>query len=746
MDQSKVDASKTQASAAPGSSPEIKLHFLDYWRIIRIRKTVILAVFLLVALTTTLVTFILPEAYSSTVRIQVEKEAPDVSVFSERTYSPGYDPYWIQTEFEKIQSKKVLYEVINRLDLNKAWARRYKESGSLQTEVTFMILKSMLDVRQSRNTSLIEIRVISENAQEAARIANEIALVYRITRQKSRMEVTDSGIAVLKTQWAEHDTACSNKQSLVHRLKDELKISDVEAEGGYQPSTLEPDTLRKLESLRIESEARLASMDTYYAKYKELKRSELKQAITVAFPDQQISQLLEQENSAQQKLAELKVSYADDYAEVRKVSEILRAVTNQVNERLDGFMSGLKTKVEAQRAEYSAFSNQVEVARMNDIKKSIERRDYFQGKRDLENMKGLRDKLKMQIIATEIESKVPKSLIVEIIDQAEPGLRPVRPNKAMNISLGVIVGLLIGVGLAFFIEYLDTSVKTIDDVERALQAPVLGVIPQNVGLLHEEGPDSPHAEAYRVLRTNVLFSRKDPSLNTFTVISGGAGEGKSTTLFNLAIVFAQNGQRVLLVDSDLRRPSLHKFLRLNNAIGLTSYLLRQNTLEEVIQTTKVPTLDFLPSGKMPSSSMGILSSVHMKELIQEVKRRYDYVFFDSPPIMGVSDASILASQVDMVLQVIQYRRYPQPMTIRAKQMVEKIGGNLLGVILNNINLAQDENYYYYSGYYYDYYSHSYDDYGHSYDEYRPRKGDAEGKDGKDGKGAKDEKLEIKTKY
>jgi polysaccharide biosynthesis transport protein len=139
----------------------------------------------------------------------------------------------------------------------------------------------------------------------------------------------------------------------------------------------------------------------------------------------------------------------------------------------------------------------------------------------------------------------------------------------------------------------------------------------------------------------------------------------------------------------------------------------------------------------------------MKELIQEVKRRYDYVFFDSPPIMGVSDASILASQVDMVLQVIQYRRYPQPMTIRAKQMVEKIGGNLLGVILNNINLAQDENYYYYSGYYYDYYSHSYDDYGHSYDEYRPRKDgkdDAEAKEGKDGKGAKGEKLEIKTKY
>jgi polysaccharide biosynthesis transport protein len=209
-------------------------------------------------------------------------------------------------------------------------------------------------------------------------------------------------------------------------------------------------------------------------------------------------------------------------------------------------------------------------------------------------------------------------------------------------------------------------------------------------------------------------------------------------------VFAQNGQRVLVVDSDLRRPCLHKYLRVSNNIGLTSYLLKQNTLEEVIQTTSVPTLDFLPSGKLPSSSLGILSSNPMKEMIRDLKRRYDFVFFDSPPIMGVSDASVLASEVDMVLQVIQYRRYPQPMTIRAKQMVEKIGGNLLGVVLNNINLAQDENYYYYSGYYYDYYSKGYDEYEPSRDEYTQRPG----KGGKDEKepAAKGEKLEIKQKY
>jgi len=168
-------------------------------------------------------------------------------------------------------------------------------------------------------------------------------------------------------------------------------------------------------------------------------------------------------------------------------------------------------------------------------------------------------------------------------------------------------------------------------------------------------------------------------------------------------------------------------LRVTNSIGLTNYLLKQNTLEEVIQTTALPTLDFMASGKLPSSSMGILSSSQMKSLISELKRRYDFVFFDSPPIMGVSDASILASEVDLTMQVIQYRRYPQPMNIRAKQMIEKVGGNLLGIVLNNINMSQDESYYYYSGYYQEYYTQS--------------------EDSTDGPDAGDKpKAEIKPKY
>lgn len=721
-----------EAATKSFNAPEVKLHFLDYWRIIRIRKTVILAVFLLVAITTTLVTFILPESFSSTVRMKVEKDSGDVASFGDRYgNNPGFDPYWVQTEFETIQSKSILNQVVTNMSLNRKWAEKLKVDD-IPLEVAYSMLKRLIDVRQSRNTSLIEIRVISEDKNEAANIANEIAKVYKDTRLKSRRKMSESGINSLLLQYTNQDNIVKAKQTEADAIKTMLGISDFEAGGSGAGTTVEPELLRKWETLRVEAKADYAGANALYSHLTNLSRVEFKKAVITASPDPQLASLLSELSTAEQKLANLTVSYSAEHPDVKAVRSVLERITGQVNDRLDGILEGLKAKTASLKARMDNLQEEVDKAKNIDITAAIARRPYFQAKRDLESAQVVRERLWVKIVQERIDSEIPKSGIVEVIDPAEPGLRAVRPNKFFNISLGIIVGLAVGIGLAFFIEYLDTSVKTIDDVERALQAPVLGVIPQNVGSLLDEGPDSPHAEAYRVLRTNIMFSQKDPKLNTITVVSGGAGEGKSTTIFNLASVFAQNGQRVLIVDSDLRRPSIHKILKVSNAIGLTNYLLKQNTLEEVIQTTPLSTLDFLPSGKLPSSSMGVLSSAQMKELIRELKRRYDWVFFDSPPIMGVSDASILSSEVDMVLQVIQYRRYPQPMTIRAKQMIEKVGGNLLGIVLNNISMASDENYYYYSGYYYDYYSKQDDDDGGKPADKSSKKDEA--------------KVEIKPKY
>jgi len=695
-----MEAPKNTVSSNP-SQPESKLHFLDYLRIIRIRKTVILAVFLLVVLTTTAVTFILPETFMSTARIEVNKDTPDVGSIINPTGPVTYDPYFIQTEFEKIKSQRVLTPVIQNLHLNEVWAKRFGMETLRESEA-YKILLSMIDLRQSRNTSLIEIRAFSDDKQEAAKIANEIVRVYADFRRSSRSLLSDTGIKALQKEYDDQKIQVEEKQKIVDAKRTELNISDMG--DAYYQSTVEQETVRNIEKQRNEAQARFAHFNKMYDELRKKERKELRKAIPTAAPDAALDRYLEDLGKVEQQYAANINDLGPQNTEILKLEGLMRKINTQIEDRIDGVLTGIELEVAQNEAVVKEMESLLDKAKKDDTQKRAAYAPYFTAKRNLENQQRILDTVYMRLLAEKVDSKIPKGTSVVPIDDAQPENKPVRPNIPLNISLGVIVGLIMGFGLAFFIEYLDTSVKTIDDVERALQAPVLGVIPQNVGSLMQEGPDSPHAEAYRVLRTNLLFSRKDKDMRTITVVSGGAGEGKSTTIFNLATVFAQNGARVLLVDSDLRRPSLHKLLNVSNSIGLTNFLLKQNTMEEVIQTTTLPTLHFLPSGKLPSSSLGILNTAQMREFIQKARERYDFVFFDSPPIMGVSDASVLASEVDIAMLVIQYRKYPQVMTLRAKQMVEKVGGNLLGVVLNNINISQDSYYYYYSGYYYDYYS------------------------------------------
>jgi capsular exopolysaccharide family len=689
---------------------ETKLHFLDYWRIIRIRKTVILAVFLLVVITATLVTFILPESYSSMARIKVERDQSDISFMTDPRMSVmQYDPYFIQNEFETIKSERVLSNVVAVLNLNEDWGKKYNGGLPLKTHESIARVKSMMDLQPVRNTSFIDIKVYSEKPDEAANLANAVAKAYQDYRWDVRKKLSLGGIKALEERLAEQEAKVRAAQTNVDRLREELGIADAMAAADAPTMLMSAEELRKLEGMRIELEAQLMQQETLLESLKAMPRDKLVYTLPTAAPNTELTSLVEQKSIAEQALIVKQKDYGVEHPEVVKLRSQLDDLKTKIDNQVEGILLGLDSRVSGVREQLNKLKVEVDKAKANDIATAKRTQPYWEAKHGLDNVQRLSTVLAMKIASENIEASLPKSTMVEIMDDALPGFRPVKPNKPLNIALGIIIGLVVGVGLAFFIEYLDTSVKTIDDVERSLQSPVLGVIPQNVGLVLEEGVDSPHAEAYRVLRTNILFSRKDEKLNTIAVVSAGAGEGKSTTVFNLASVFAQSKQRTLIVDSDLRRPTLHKMMGVSNSLGLTNYLMKQNTLEEVIQTSDLPTLDFLASGKLPSSSLGILSSAQMKDLINELKRRYDFVFFDSPPIMGVSDASILASEVDMTLQVIQYRRYPQPMNIRAKQLIEKVGGNLVGIVLNNINMSQDESYYYYSGYYHDYYSRNDDE-------------------------------------
>jgi capsular exopolysaccharide synthesis family protein len=688
----------------PAAAAEAQLHFLDYWRVIRIRKAIIITVFLITAIIATVVTFILPESYSSTARIKVERDVLNIPGMGNTATadSTGFDPYFIQTTFEIMQSEIVLSNVIAKLDLNEKWGKKFNNGETFKTTDTMAILKDIMSLTPVRNTKLIAITVYSDDAKEAAEIANSVAESYREYRLETQQQLALTGLAALQDQYDQEEQEISMVQSNVDELRKNLAIVDYASSTTYNPSMSE-EQMRQLNQQRIEYERDYTESQSQLNDLKAYNTKQLRDVLPSVFPDQNLQSLLDKLHESEQNFAVLTNDYSLTNVVVLRVQSEIDTLNKQVDDRVVGLMAGISSKVDSQKAALSDITKEVNDAKNRDLADSAKNQPYYDAKRNLDQLTEQHRLLYLKMDAEKVDAYIPKDSMVQVVDPAVPGRLPVKPNKPLNIGLGLIFGLIMGISLAFFIEYLDTSVKTIDDVERIFQAPVLGVIPQNIGYLMDEGPESKNAEAYRVLRTNLLFSRRQEKFNTIVIVSAGAGEGKSTTTINLATVFAQSGNRVLIVDSDLRRPTLHKLFKVPNNLGLTNYLLKQSSVLDVVQSTPVPNLDFMPSGRLPNSAMGILGSAQMKDMIKELKERYDFIFFDSPPILGVSDASVLASEVDLVMQVIQYRRYPQPMTIRAKQMIEKVGGNFMGIVLNNINMSQDEGYYYYSGYYHDYY-------------------------------------------
>ena len=672
-------------------------------------RVAFMAVFFLVVGASTLITFLLPEFFSSTASLKVEPEKKitikGAAFFERQPGAPG-DPYFIQTTFEIMQSQLVLSNVIGTLDLNTKWGQKYFNGETLKTTETMEILKNRMQLAPVKNTKLISITVFSDDKQEAADLANAIAKAYMDYRINSRQQLTTNGIATLQSQFDQQEFDIKTNQAYVEQLRQELHITDQDPHSLQPTPTLNEDQLRAINQQIMEGQRLYKE---HWVQLQELKtieqtnKDKLCDVLPLMAPDGTLNDLIGKLHEARQKFVSLTNDLSTTNYAVTRVQSLIIELNREIDDRVAGIMAGLESQVNSTKAALDALTTSIEAAKEKDYDEAKKNQPYYDQKRNLEQKLRMHELLYSKMEAERLDYALPTKSMVQITDGAEPGKAPVKPNKTVNIALGLVFGIIMGVGLAFFIEYLDTSVKTIDDVERTFQAPVLGVIPQNIGYLLDEGSESKHAEAYRVLRTNLLFSRKDEKMNTIVVVSAGAGEGKSTTTINLATVFAQAGNRVLIVDSDLRRPTLHKLFKVANNLGLTNYLLKQNTLTELVQTTPVPGLDFMASGRLPNSSMGILGSAQMKEMIAELKQRYDFIFFDSPPILGVSDASILASEVDLVMQVIQYRRYPQPMTIRAKQMIEKVGGNFIGMVLNNINMSQDEGYYYYSGYYHDYY-------------------------------------------
>ena len=318
---------------------------------------------------------------------------------------------------------------------------------------------------------------------------------------------------------------------------------------------------------------------------------------------------------------------------------------------------------------------------------------------------------------------------VKIVDLAAMPTSPVPKNQTQLYLAGILLGLLLGLGLAFLIEFNDTTIKSNDDIERYVELPVLGTIPHIIHkksdiairrrsskshkgvtvtqyprqVFNFDGDDSVSTEAYRSLRTNILFTSPDKPLQVLAVTSAGPSEGKSLTISNLALAYAQMGKRTLLIDTDLRRPVLHHIFNVKREPGFTDLFIAHPDFDRCIRKDIKPNLSLLSAGIFSPNPAELLGSHKLGQLLEYFRANYDMIFFDTPPIVAVTDATLLGKKIDGMLIVAKSHHIDRDILLRAVNTLRNVGVNVAGAVLNDINLSHRYSSYGYYKYYYHYY-------------------------------------------
>jgi capsular exopolysaccharide synthesis family protein len=676
---------------------EAMLHAVDYWQVIKNRYGIILLSLLLVFMTAAVITYVMPKKYQSEATIEVKPRAAGISPLgaqlNELSGARAMTPQFFGTEFEKIKSRNSLEKVVQNLELVNRW--------NVDKETALAILKGIVATQNVRGTDLISIRVRHTNKVDARDITEEVALSYRQYRAEIESRDAENALQELNKAVRNQEDKVEERRKVLATIVRTKGIIYKGADSFYGQTGVDEDqgarsaleAYNALEQEKRKLESQIGSLLKYDSEQL------MVYAAGLDLPDNIIRNLYPQYLEAKRQLDGFRINgLGAKHPTVMAAVDQIENMKRQLEEGVVNLRATLTAQLDLASDRLKSVEAMKDETREDAIKRGLDAQDYVDAKRDFETDQELLQTMRLKQMGETISSKMPPETVL-MHDSPVISESPVSPNVTLNLVLGAVVGLIFGVGIAFFLEFIDTSVKTMDDVERYLQVPVLAVIPKDISLLHRQRGSSPDAEAYRILRTNIEFNRKNPEDNTITLVSGGAGEGKSTTLMNLAYICAQGGYTTLMIDADLRRPRLHTYFGINNSVGLTNYLTTDLMLEDVILQTPVDNLYFMPSGILPVDAAGILNSRRMSELIQDVKQRFDLIFVDSPPILGVSDASVLVSEVDLTIIIVQHRKLPRNMLLRVKQAIESVGGNILGVVLNNVDVRSDSQYQYYTSYY-----------------------------------------------
>jgi capsular exopolysaccharide synthesis family protein len=413
-------------------------------------------------------------------------------------------------------------------------------------------------------------------------------------------------------------------------------------------------------------------------------------------PDQNIQNLLQAYLIADQKVTQLKARLGEAHPDLVSSIENRAKIKEQLEALLRGYESGLENSYKEAEARVDELESQLAKAKVDQILSARDRmRPFEEAAQRLDDETRLYTTLRLTLRQREIDFQVPKRTI-EILNTAEPARRPSKPSFLLNSIFSVVFGLVLGVGVALVLEYFDMSLRDVADIEDRLKIPVLGIIPHNRDPMGPGKDDPEEAEPYRVLHTNLNLALKPGQSSVLVMFSAGPAEGKSTTICRLAHLMGSSGEKVLLIDGDLRRPAQHHLANCPRAPGLSDVLSGKCDFDAAVRPAIAPGLDLLPSGGIPGFTLSLLYAARLRDLLASLRGRYDRIMVDSPPIIGVSDASVLAGVSDGAILLIQHRRNPASMVLRAQQTIATLKTPLLGAILTQVPKGSGADYGYYT--------------------------------------------------
>ena len=691
-----------------------ELNLRDYIRILQRRKWIILFTFVIVVISAILFTKSQVPVYETHAKLKIENQKSVAQSLFEIFTKTGDS---ISTLLQILQSRELAKEVVELLGLAPA-------SNKQEFMAAVERVRGGISARQETNANIIAVHYRDTKPDRAAEILNTLCEVFIAQNEFSKKRNTRTSRLFVQQQLDYYRTKLKSDEEKLKKFKVDNKALGTDAEAESLIKRLSEYDVQMVK-INTETKNLKLQMRNIQSSYKKVK--DLSAATAELRADPVITQLKQNLIDMEFEVSKLLREYTEKHPKVIatriQIEKIKQKIQDRISSVFDVETSSLETKI-------LSFEVQKEI--VNKIVNKLNRDLTRYPKMQVELARLQRNVTVDEKLFSMFKEKLEEIKITEVgelgsvvfLEKALVPHHPIKPNRKLNIMIGVLLGLILGIAFAFIAESVDTSIGTIEDVENYMQLPVLGIIPHirissqvlklskkknldrhqktvilRARLVTINVPKSPISEAYRSLRTNLQFiAFKDKSVKTILITSAGPQEGKTTTVSNVAVTFAQSGQRTLLISSNLRRPELARIFQVPRTPGLTDVLAGQFDWHDVVKPVpEIDNLNIIPSGPLPPNPVELLQSPQMDVLIEQVKEEYDVIIFDGPPLLPVADSSIIASKVDGVLLVYSVGKAGREVLMRAKIQLQNAAAKPWCIVLNDIRSENDlgSSYYYY---------------------------------------------------